>query len=58
MMETENIPATQSNVYNAKPINILCSMCALAFNPSESKTNICPKCIVNQTDITVGIFTT
>lgn len=38
-----------------KHVNIRCSLCDLTFNPSEARTNICPKCIVNSSDITVGI---
>ncbi|CAK94395.1 unnamed protein product (macronuclear) [Paramecium tetraurelia] len=52
MMETEN----QQIGNQIKPkTTILCSICDLAFTPSEQKTLICTNCIINQTDITVGI---
>ena len=33
-------------------------MCGLKFNPAESRTNICIKCLSNQNDATEGITKT
>lgn len=57
-METENMSAnlpTQVAPVQHKGLSILCSLCDLPFYPGESKTNICPKCILNSADITLGI---
>lgn len=54
-METENTPVnlpTHHIVHQG--LSILCSLCDIAFYPGESKTNICPKCILDSADITVG----
>lgn len=36
-------------------LNILCCLCGAPFNPSQSRTNICLKCLTNSSDITMGI---
>ena len=50
-METENMPVN----FMKHQVTIKCSVCDLVFNPSESKTTICSKCLLNQSDITIGI---
>lgn len=57
-METENMPANlpaTTQTIQHKGLSILCSLCDLPFYPGESKTNICPKCILDSADITLGI---
>ena len=49
-METENQPL---NI--PRGLSIKCSLCDLTFNPHDTKTTICSKCLVTQTDISVGI---
>lgn len=36
-------------------LNILCCMCGISFNPSETKTNICGQCLASRSDATHGI---
>jgi hypothetical protein len=46
-METESLVNQSYTQVTKTNITILCCMCGLKFNPAESRTNICLKCLSN-----------
>ncbi|EGR30265.1 hypothetical protein IMG5_136460 [Ichthyophthirius multifiliis] len=44
-----------SSTHQRITANILCCICGISFNPSETKTSMCIQCVTSQQDITTGI---